>query len=236
MQYLGGKSRIASDVANVILAEVKPETVAILEPFCGACNVTVALAKKTDLPIFASDAHPALITLWRALQDGWEPPKTLTEDEYNILKKAKDNTNPLTAFAGFGCAFGGAYFAGYGRPHKSQKDKPGAAATSLLQKNKHLSKVNFQCIDFRDLEIKPHTIVYCDPPYFNTRKYSTDFDTGIFWQWVRDTSKIDGVTVLVSEFEAPSDFVCVWEKTITRALRTSNGRKTMSEKIFKLGV
>ena len=234
MQYLGGKSRIASDVASVILGKVKPDTVAIFEPFCGGCNVTVALAKQTDLPIFASDFHPALITLWQALQAGWQPPKTLSESEYNILKNAKDNTNPLTAFAGFGCSFGAKYFGGYGRPNPSQLDKPGAAATSLLEKIKHLSRVNFQSIDYAALTVPKNCIVYCDPPYNRTTKYSNAFDSQAFWQWVRDTSKIEGVTVLVSEFAAPSDFECIWQKQVTRCLR-KEGVPTMQEKIFIYG-
>jgi DNA adenine methylase len=53
--------------------------------------------------------------------------------------------------------------------------------------------------------------VYCDPPYQSTKRYETDFDNNAFWEWVRETTpKVKAL--YVSEYEAPDDFKCIWQK------------------------
>jgi DNA adenine methylase len=55
-----------------------------------------------------------------------------------------------------------------------------------------------------------------------------------FWTWVRKTT-LDGNKVFVSEYNAPDDFVCVWEKQAKSSL-SANGvtgkSKTSVEKLF----
>ena len=55
--------------------------------------------------------------------------------------------------------------------------------------------------------------IYCDPPYrgnlFNTEHFS-QFDHDAFWETMRKWSKNN--LVFISEYEAPDDFMCVWEK------------------------
>lgn len=75
----------------------------------------------------------------------------------------------------------------------------------------------------------------CDPPYEGTTKYANDFDHNLFWNWVRNISK-QGHTVFVSEYNAPDDFVCVWEKEAKSSLSANGkigGNKVSVEKLFK---
>jgi DNA adenine methylase len=61
-------------------------------------------------------------------------------------------------------------------------------------------------------------LIYCDPPYAKTTKYSSDFDSSKFWDWVREMSK-DNI-VLVSECQAPDDFQSVLDINVKRCVRS----------------
>ena len=81
MRYLGGKYRLRKQIAEVIKehrglplrGKVRP----YWEPFVGSTWITTQIDKE---PIYASDINKYLIVMWKALQDGWEPPKNITED------------------------------------------------------------------------------------------------------------------------------------------------------------
>ena len=64
-----------------------------------------------------------------------------------------------------------------------------------------------------------------------------DFNHAKFWQWCRDMAK-KGHTIFVSEYNAPEDFECVWEKELKSSLSAngkSGGNKVSTERLFKLG-
>ena len=64
------------------------------------------------------------------------------------------------------------------------------------------------------------------PPYQGTTKYDNrKFEYDVFWQWVRDVSKNN--CVFVSEYSAPKDFECIWQKKC-KTLLDSN--KNMDDK------
>ncbi len=129
MRYLGGKARIGKQLVAYLESVRKPGQ-AWVEPFCGGLWVTY-LASGTRL---ASDANKALITLYSHMQKGWVPPEVLSEDRYQEIKAKKDDADPLTAFAGFGCSFGGKWFGGYAR--NAQKSNYCAIAKrSITKKN-----------------------------------------------------------------------------------------------------
>lgn len=74
-------------------------------------------------------------------------------------------------------------------------------------------------------------VIYCDPPYKSTTKYSTgDFDHETFYEWVRMMSK-DNI-VLISEYNMPDDFECIWEQELTCTL-DKNKRSKKVERLFK---
>lgn len=73
-----------------------------------------------------------------------------------------------------------------------------------------LSKVEFTQSDYRQYEHKEGDVVYCDVPYKGTLYggYQTKFDTDAFWEWARTRD----YPVYVSEYNAPEDFACIWQK------------------------
>ena len=75
-------------------------------------------------------------------------------------------------------------------------------------------------------------MIYCDPPYQNTTKFTcTDqFNYDLFWDWIREKSKTN--IVFVSEYAAPDDFECIWQKDITTSLKV-HVHEDRTEKLFK---
>lgn len=236
MQYLGGKSRIAKPLAAYL--ESRREGRYFVEPFCGALNITVEMTG----PRLASDASPYLFSLYRALREGWEPPDTVSEQLYAEVQARKDPEDPLTAFVGYGCSFGGKFFGGYARVSNPDTANRGrhpspyanAARKTLLRKMARCSSVVFACEEYSALRPTKGCLVYCDPPYAGTTGYSAvgEFDSVAFWQWVRDTSA-RGVLVLVSEYKAPQDFTCVWEVSRPAELQGKDKQAGRVERLFE---
>jgi DNA adenine methylase len=85
---------------------------------------------------------------------------------------------------------------------------------------------------YLNLELPSHSLIYCDPPYEGTTRYKDVFNHVEFWQWCRDKVS-EGHVIFVSEYNAPSDFECVWSKEIVSSLTQDTGSKKAIEKLFK---
>ncbi len=198
MQYLGGKSRLAKHIAPIIESYRAPGQV-YLEPFVGGGSILCAVGSER----VACDLNEALVTMWRALQDGWEPPEVLDKDEWDWIKMLRDPADPLTAFAGFGCSFGGTWFGSYAK-NKSGLDYVATTRRVLLKQRERMAGVTFHHCSYLDL--RPNgLVVYCEPPYANTAGYNAvgEFDSALFWNTMIEWGKNN--IVLVSEFSAPED-------------------------------
>lgn len=186
-----------------------------------------------------NDIHKQLIHMWNALRGGWEPPEYITEDEYIAVRDNKDNySDYYVGYVGFHSTFSAKYFGGYARGFKADGVTPRQLSTEAYNNTTkqvpNIKDVNFVSWDYKDIEIK-NAVIYCDPPYQNTTKYSvSSFNYEEFWDWVRKMSK-DNI-VYVSEYNAPPDFTCIWEKDTlvnfdsNRAAGSSNKKRT--EKLF----
>ena len=96
-----------------------------------------------------------------------------------------------------------------------------------------LKKTVFLHSSYDRVLLHKNDIVYCDPPYASTKKYESDFDNDAFWEWARQTSK-KVKKLYVSEYDAPSDFKCIWQMEKKDSLGTQKGKKqnTKVEKLF----
>ena len=72
----------------------------------------------------------------------------------------------------------------------------------------HDSNIETSSISYADYAYSDGDVVYCDPPYKNTNDYGIRFDSDAFWEWARTRS----YPVYVSEYQAPEDFVSIWNK------------------------
>lgn len=200
-----------------------------MEPFVGGASM---MALQSAIIRVGGDANTALINMWRALSNGWIPPNTITEEQYNILKLHQSETDPMTAFAGFGCSFAGKWFGGYARGGVN-RNYASNAASSLRRKMTTLHGVQWYAGDYKTVPIPYQSVIYCDPPYKGTTQYGAvaPFEWGNFWKWCADKQK-EGHMVFISEYEAPSDFHLVHETITKTDIRCKTGRETRIERLF----
>lgn len=206
------------------------------EPFVGGANMIDKIRCKTRI---GNDIHKELISMFKALQKGWEPPLHISEQEYNDVRLNREKyPDYYVGFVGFNATFGSKYFGGYARGFKADgvtpRDIPNEAIRNLIEQVPKILDVKFANRDYLsfDKSKMKNCAIYCDPPYQNTTKYSTsDFDYNVFWNWVRDVSKEN--YVFVSEYNSPYDFECIWSKDVTTSLKV-NEHENRTEKLFKL--
>lgn len=231
MKYMGSKARHAKELLPIILRNRK-EGQWYVEPFVGGAN----MIDKVDGNRIGADVNPYLIALlWHCEeQRSHDLPSRIYEEEYTHIR---DNKNLYSDFIvghiGFNASFGSKWFGGYARPRKSSGyDRDLICGKNALIKKMPLVKgVTFICSSYDEFKIPPKSIIYCDPPYENTTGYKDKFNHADFWQWCRDKCK-EGHEVFISEYNAPSDFVCVWEKSTGVSVAKDGKHKKATEKLF----
>ena len=224
MRYLGGKEMISGHVAHEVERCFTPKTKMYIEPFCGSCAIIRKVNFHTKI---ASDAHQELIAMFNKVKEGWSPPALVTEEFY---QECKDGKHPdyMRGYVGFQCSFAGKWFGGFARSKKGvTRDFNDESRRWFINRREDLKRIEFFHRDYKDyldMGLKD-CVIYCDPPYKNTTGYKgTKFDHGDFYDWCRELSKEN--TILVSEYEMPEDFTCVWEKMRNLEM-TNDGRKRL---------
>lgn len=134
MHYFGGKFKISKDLANVLnpITKGKP----FVDLFCGACNVVEKITTASSR--MANDNNPYLIALLKAVQNGWEPPIVVSEEQYRYTMSHLDENPALSGFVGIGCSFSGGWKNGYARPVNSSHNFPKEAHNTLLRQKPKL--------------------------------------------------------------------------------------------------
>ena len=234
MKYMGSKSRIAKHIINVI-APSTSNCSRWVEPFAGGMNMIDKVPH--DIDRVANDHNPYLIAMFKALRNGWVPPDSVSREFYEQCKMGHCEDH-MRGWVGFNCSYSGKYFGGYAGVTKTREGYRNyqlEAKRNVMNQIQNLKGVTFVCGNYFDLQIKSGDIVYCDPPYAGTTKYSSNFNHELFWEWARDISRI--TKVFVSEYTAPDDFVCVWYKQVASSLSAngaSGGNKISIERLFTL--
>lgn len=94
------------------------------------------------------------------------------------------------------------------------------------------SKLTTSVGDYRDVEILPDSVCYCDIPYFSTREYRHNevlFDYEVFYDWCERQTAL----VLISEYWMPEDrFVCIAERPRKSTFSATNNSLERIEKVF----
>ena len=235
MKYVGSKNKLSKELTPIIQQYIDTYKInKYLEPFVGGANMIDKIKCKKKI---GCDIHKELIALWKALQNGWTPPETITEAEYNTVRDNKEKyPDYYVGLVGFCATFGSKYFGGYARGFKEDKitprDIPNEAIRNVTNQIKNIMDVHFVNIDF--LKIPKDKlydyVIYCDPPYKDTTKYKTnEFPYELFWDWCRELS--DKNIVLISEYHAPEDFICLWSKNHKTSLNIIEHKERV-EKLF----
>lgn len=243
MKYMGGKSKIAKNIVPIIQERIdKYKCSMYIEPFVGGANIIDKI--KCDIRI-ASDNNKYLIALYNNLDKIDNLPKEVSHEHYAEVRMCYNNKSGefedwYIGAIGFLASYNGRFFdGGYA---KSCLGKDGVfrnyyneAKNNLMAQLENLKGVQFLCCDYRNYNnAVKNCVIYCDPPYTNTKKYGTskNFDYDVFWEWCRRIS--DGNIVLVSEQEAPNDFKCIWEKDVDRTINCDKNKKAV-ERLFEIG-
>jgi len=97
-----------------------------------------------------------------------------------------------------------------------------------LEQLQGLNKLNFSSKDYRDVEILPNSVVYCDIPYLNAAKYG-EFNHQEFYEWAVSRE----FPVYISEYVMPHNFICVYDID-KRSMFYGDKSKTLikSEKLY----
>lgn len=230
MRYLGGKSKIAKRIAEVLRPELEKVGGLFIEPFVGGFNLVPHLQDYISTA-YCSDIHSDLISLYKDAQNGWRPPETITEDQYKTLKM--ETYSPLRTLASFTASFGGKEWGGFARDRKTGRDIPAEGCRNFSAKIEHMKKCVFSTGGYADILLPEECLVYCDPPYSGTTGYKTgNFDSESFYDWCEKITTPNRV-VYVSEFSAPTYWEVVYEKN--RKVTASVGiGKEKTERLYRV--
>ena len=232
MKYMGSKNRIAKHILPIILKDRK-EGQCYSEPFLGGANSMQYVGGIR----LGGELNWCIAEMWKALIGGWIP-DYITKEQYSNIKMNKDEFHPcLVGWVGVACSYSGKWFGGFAGKVKTKgglRDYQAEAFTNIEKQLPKLKGLTVECAGYDEIAIPENSIIYCDPPYAGTTKYSDNFDHTSFWSWCR-AKATQGNAVFISEYNAPEDFTCVWQQEVKSSL-SANGKsgssKTSVEKLF----
>lgn len=234
---MGSKARLSKDLApliNKLIEDNRIET--YIEPFVGGANLIDKIDCENKI---GYDINEYLIAMWNALQNGYEPPEFITREEYNDVKSNMEKySKEHVAIVGFCATYNGGWFRRYGAIANTKIGKVrnyyDEGIRNIKKQLPQVMSVDFRHGCYSDIDMK-NSLIYCDPPYESSNYEMYDEGKTMnyedYWNWVREMSK-DNI-VLCSEYNAPSDFRCIYEKELTTTF-DNKGRKKDTEKVFVL--
>jgi DNA adenine methylase len=233
MRYMGSKSRFAKYIAPILM-KGHDQTKPYIEPFVGGGN----MIDKVPASIrWGSDIEKYAVSFLTSLSEGWLPPEHLSEDEYNSIRRSPGNFDPaLVGFAAYACSYSGKFWGGYGRNGNTQEGRlpfQVEAYNNALKQAPFLKGVKFQVSPYDQIDFPDGSTVYMDPPYAGTTKYKFgSFDHDKFWGFCASLSS--RCRVFVSEYNAPPNWLPVWQMDTASSLTKNTGGKRGLEKLFTM--
>lgn len=234
---MGSKARLAKDLLPIILKDRKPGQFYV-EPFVGGANM---IDKVTGNRI-GYDSNQWVINALEFIRDSALPTNDFEfdEDDYVACANAIRNGGELpfheglVGYALICFSFGAKWAGGWSRGKKSNgepRDYVAEQYRANIKQKELLQGVRFYARSYCEIELPEKSIIYCDPPYAGTTKYKDDFDHAAFWEWCRLKTR-EGHSVYISEYAAPDDFRCIWQKHTTVSVSKNGKHKKSIEKLF----
>ena len=237
MKYMGSKSRIANEIVPIMLKHRK-ENQWFIDMFCGGCHIVENICGKR----IANDKNKYLIAMWVGLQNNQDRPCIISKELYSKAREEYNNgTNIefddfMIGWIGWMGSYNGRFFDGgysghcVGETKRNYIDEQIRNTESQIDK---LKDVRFFSKDYSEFDFKEPCLIYCDIPYKDTKQYATskNFDRNKFFEWCRIMSK-NGHVVFVSEYQAPDDFDCVWQKEITNSMNQTKTYNSFHERFL----
>lgn len=240
MKLMGSKSRIAKYIVPIIQKCINDNRItSYYEPFVGGANVIdkIHCNKK-----YGNDLNKYLIALLEYVSNGGKLLNEVPRELYSEVRanyKSGKYEDWYVGNIGFLASYNGRWFdGGYAKPvyeHTKNgnryRDYYQEAKRNLEEQSLQLTDIFFTSKDYRDLTFAKGSLIYADPPYANKKQFAnaTNFDYSSFWETVRKWSEDN--YVLVSEENAPDDFITIWEHSVSRSIK-STGSSRSTEKLF----
>jgi site-specific DNA-adenine methylase len=90
-------------------------------------------------------------------------------------------------------------------------------------------KISFSSLDYRQVEIKKDSVIYCDIPYFGTADYGNSFSHLEFFGWASEQSE----PVFISEYNIDDDrFSLIAEVELRSTLSATSNSKKCIERLY----
>lgn len=222
MKYQGSKARIVSSILPLMLDD---DHTSFVDVFCGGCNVIAEVPPRYDR--YANDANVYLMSMWEALMDNDVTlPRNISVEKWDWYRRVfkaceagqivvSDKERALIGWCGYMASRNGRFFEGGYSGKCGKRDYIAEAVRNIWRQCCKLRGVTFSMCDYRDMYIPDNSIIYCDPPYDGKKMkgYIRNIVRDEFWDWCREMSSM-GHKVYVSEYSAPDDFACIWEKPV----------------------
>lgn len=234
MKYVGSKARLSKDIAPIINNLIKSNDITTyIEPFVGGANMIEHIICKNKI---GYDENKYLISMWNKLKEGWNPPMDFTKEKYIDVKNNMEQKYEeyFIGLVGFCATYNSGWFRRWGGSAVTKVGKErnyyNEAVRNILKQLPNVLDVTFNHADALELTFE-NSLIYCDAPYEDSKyeMYKDSFDFNQYWNKVREWSK-DNI-VLISEYKAPDDFVCIFEKQLTTTFDNKQ-RKKDTEKLF----
>ena len=231
---MGSKSRIFKDIYPIIFKNIDSETI-FYDACCGGGNFIDKVPN--NIKRIGIDINPYVIGALCLIRDNIDIiPKnneSFTINDYKRFQKDKTLDIGMRGYVGFALSYAGKWFGGWCRDGQNKRDYVAEAYKNAVKQSILLKNCIFINDDFMHISYISNSIIYIDPPYEATTKYKDiNFDYNYFWHWCRKMSK-NGYKVYISEYNAPNDFECIYEKKIKSSLTKNTGSKEGIERLFK---
>ena len=242
MVYLGSKSRITKYIVPIIQSYIDEYDIdTYIELFVGGANVIDKIKCEKRI---GYDINDELIALLKYIQSdntiSIAPEDCSFEHYKDVRENRKTNGNKYskeyTALIGFCAGYAGRYFdGGYSKYNeKCKRNYYKEHLSNIRKQSVLLNGIVFDTLDYVNFNVLDYhkCLFYLDPPYKGSKqydKYVIDYD--YFYGFCRKLSKNN--IVIISEYNMPSDFICLWEKE--KPITLKSGRTycdKMSEKLF----
>ena len=234
---MGSKSKIKKDILAILQKIIDDNNISTyIEPFVGGANIIDSIKCQNKI---GGDKSETLIELLKYVRDGGELPSEVSKELYDQVRRNKKNDKYDKLFIGaigYLASYNGRYFdGGYA---KTISTKTGAirnyydeAKRNLENQSKYLQGIDFIYGEYTQFSNISNSLIYCDPPYKDTKQYNTskNFNHDMFWEWCRTMSENN--IVIISEEKAPKDFICIWEQNVKRTI-DNNKRINKTERMF----
>lgn len=236
MRYLGSKARIKKEIIPIMMRYLNGEN-EFVDAFMGGANIISSVDYPNKVGI---EYSKYTYGIWDKIQmDGidWIPQAFDEEEYYDVKSSYKNNderyNNAMIGYVGNCLSYGSKWWGGFAKFNpKKNEDHVREAYNGIKKQYKnfmYIGMTKFINCSYDEYDYKPHSVIYCDPPYAETIGYESSFDHEKFWEWVREMS-CNGHKVFVSEYSAPSDFTCIWRKSVKEQVGKNINQKV--EKLF----